>query len=218
MTDNMELAKSKGLVIRNTNDSDYYDLLVFDTEKSAQKIADSVELSNRKRYDEKSVYDMLLKAGEGRLEKLEYVRFVMTDDTIKDDDAKEAFTWNLASRVVRKNITFKKELEHTLEVAEEVEKRIAVHNPKVVDDNQIVLFADALKWEFVSYNARRKKWSVMIDDVEKAMGGVLGDNLKRMCAHYFGFMDFIKLDADILAGLREKIDELNSQIEIAKRE
>lgn len=118
----MDLAKKKGLVIRDTYNRNYYDLLVFSGAKSAREIADSVMLSNKKYYDARSVYDMLVKAGEARFERLEYACMVMTDDTIKGDEAKETFTWNLASRVVRKVPALKKKLEHTLEVAEEIEK------------------------------------------------------------------------------------------------
>ena len=34
-----------------------------------------------------------------------------------------------------------------------------------------------------------------------------------MCAHYFGFTEFIKLDSDILAEMQEKIDELMEKSE-----
>ena len=209
----MELAKEKGLVRRDPVDSNYYDLLVFDDNKSARKLAESIVLSNKKRYKAKDVYRLLENDGEGSFKKLEYVRFVMTDDSIKDEEKREEFTWDLASRVVRKNLTFKNELEHTLEVSKAVEERIALHNPTVVDDSQIVLFAGALKWEMISYNSKKKRWSVMIDDAEKALGGVLKDNLQRMCAHYFGFTEFIKLDSDILAEMQEKIDELMEKSE-----
>ena len=209
----MSKARDLGLVVKDEADDNYYDLLVFDEDGSAENIAGSVELSNRRRYDTETVLRMLEKNGVGKPQRLEYVRFVMTDGSIKDDKKKEEFKWDLASRIVRKNVTFKKELDHSLDVAAAVEERVSKHNPTVVDDSQIVLFADILRWNLASFNPKRRRWSIVVDDVEQALGGVLNDNLQRMCAHYFGFNEFIKLDADTLSELRGTIDELNQTSE-----
>ena len=206
----MNKARWLGLVKRNDFDDKYYDLLVFDRDKEPQQIADSVDLSQNKRYEPKQVYKMLMDSGEAKFVKIEFSRCVMTDDKIKDKDKKEAFTWDLASRLVRKNVRFMKDLDFTLLVAETVDKYIEQHNKKVVPDDLIVLFGDVLKWDLAVYNGRRKKWSIVIDDVEQALGLALSDNLQAMCAHYFGFVEFTKLDPDKLSDLRNVVDELNN--------
>lgn len=209
----MEKARNLGLVMRDEANNNFYDLLVFDGGKRAETIADGIELDNKKRYAAGEVYGLLIKAGIGVIERIDYVRFVTTDGTIKDAEKKEEFTWDIACRIIRKNVSFMKKLDHTLEVAEAVGQRISKHNLGVVDDSQIVLFADVLRWELVAYNSTKRRWFIVIDDVEQALGNPLRDNLQRMCAHYFGFMEFIKIGSDILSDLRDKVDGLIEQSE-----
>ena len=206
----MNKARDLGLVKRDDFDDKYYDLLVFDRDKNPQQIAESLELSQNKRYEPKQVYNMLMDSGEAVFVKIEFSRCVMTDDKIRDKDKKEAFTWDLASRIVRKNVRFMKDLDYTLLVAEAVDKYIEQHNKKVVPDDLIVLFGDVLKWDLATFNGKRKKWSIVIDDVEQALGLALSDNLQAMCAHYFGFVEFTKLDPDMLSDLKNVIDDLNN--------
>lgn len=203
----MEKAKSLGLLVKNNNDSKYYDAFLLDMNAQIDKSREWIQLDLKKKYELDEIIQMLFQQNKLSRFKVDFANMVMSTTDAMDTDQEEQFYFDLSCRIMRRRWNEYKRLEVTLEVVEMLKEQMDTHNASVVDTSVLGLFVRCLKWDVLVYDGRRNMWKGQLK-TEIAIGSSLNDKFQQICAHYYGFCAFSALNHAVKEEFSKCIDNI----------
>lgn len=204
----MQRAKELGMLRENEKDEKYYDIILLTKDRTAKELFESAQLDVKKKYDFEDVLDILVSKGELSRNKIEFINQVMTtiDDLTKEE--LEEFRFGLSGRTIRRFVGRDKLLDKSITVIEELKK---LNDERMfVRFDTLSLFIDSLRWKLLIFDDRRNIWKLVIED-EELIGRYLTDKIDLLCAHYYGFLAFSKLEEDRQQDIGNRIKRMREE-------
>lgn len=195
-----------GLLKKDLQDDVFYDISFFETKENGDELFSEAELNKNNRYSMQEFLSVLLDKRKLSTKKVEFTNMIMnTTDKFENSNEEEEFHFKMACNVIRKKMDDRQRLNETIRKVEELEPILQNHNNAVIDISSLLNFINAIKWELLTFNSRKRQWIGKPEDIEIVVGSPLGDKLEQQCAHYFGYRAFINADQDSQNEYVEKV-------------
>lgn len=206
---NMKLAAELSILERESA-VPIYDVYLADQNQTVDQLWSKIEEQLKNTECQMDTVVELMKENK-QLEKfvIHQTNMVITTPEALNPEEKEQFEFDLACRTIRKFVDRYQQLDFTVKLLEQIQKKLEERNRKIREANKgkelIPLFIDSLKWDLLEYDERRGRWKLTVGD--GAILVKLEGKIQQICAHYYGFKAFSGLDEDVLDELKEKCDE-----------